>query len=51
MDDVMPDIERLRARFVEEFEAGKNPDPGEYLARLQGAERRELEALLDAYLA
>jgi hypothetical protein len=51
MGDAMPEIERLRARFIAEFEAGADPDPGDYLGQLEGADRRELEALLDAYLA
>ena len=51
MGDAMAEIERLRERFVAAFEAGENPDPREYLAQLEGTDQRELEALLDAYLA
>ena len=51
MADGMPDAERLRERFIAEFEAGASPDPLEYLSQLEGADRLELEALLDAYLA
>ena len=51
MADGMPDAERLRQRFITEFEAGASPDPLEYLSQLEGADRLELEALLDAYLA
>jgi hypothetical protein len=51
MSDAMPEIERLRQRFIAEFEAGANPDPRDYLAQLEGADQRELEVLLDAYLA
>ena len=51
MGDAMPEIERLRERFIAEFEAGASPDPREYLTQLEGADQRELEALLDAYLA
>lgn len=50
MDEAMSDVERLRERFITEFEAGREPDPRQYLAELEGADRRELEALLDAYL-
>jgi hypothetical protein len=50
MDDAMSDVERLRERFIAEFDAGRAPDPGEYLAQVEGTDRRELEALLDAYL-
>jgi hypothetical protein len=50
MGDGMPHVERLRARFIEAFEAGANPDPRDYLSQLEGADQRELEALLDAYL-
>jgi hypothetical protein len=50
MGDAMSDVERLRERFVAEFEAGRQPDPREYLAQLEGEHQRELEVLLDAYL-
>jgi len=50
MDDAMSDVEGLRQRFIAEFEAGRAPDPREYLTQVDGADRRELEALLDAYL-
>jgi hypothetical protein len=50
MGDAMRDVERLREQFIAEFDAGHAPDPGEYLAQVEGADRRELEALLDAYL-
>src|SRR5215217_2069928 len=51
MGDAMREIERLRELFIAEFEAGANPDPREYLAQLEGADQRELEVLLDSYLA
>ena len=51
MGDAMAEIERLREQFIAEFEAGESPDPREYLTQLEGADQRELEALLDAYLA
>lgn len=50
MGEAMSDVERLRERFIAAFEAGGEPDPREYLAELTGADRLELEALLDAYL-
>jgi hypothetical protein len=51
MGEPMAEVERLRERFIAEFEAGASPDPTEYLAQVRGTGRRELEALLDAYLA
>ena len=51
MGDAMAEIERLREQFIAAFEAGESPDPREYLTQLEGADQRELEALLDAYLA
>jgi hypothetical protein len=51
MGDAMAEIERLREQFIAAFEAGESPDPREYLGQLEGADQRELEALLDAYLA
>lgn len=50
MGDAMAEIERLREQFIAAFEAGESPDPREYLTQLEGADQRELEALLDAYL-
>ena len=50
MGEPMSDVERLRERFIAQFEAGIEHDPRAYLAELDGADRRELEALLDAYL-
>src|SRR5215210_6574823 len=50
MGDAMREVERLRKQFIAEFDAGRVPDPGEYLAQVDGADRRALEALLDAYL-
>jgi hypothetical protein len=51
MGDAMAEIERLREQFIAAFEAGESPDPREFLTQLEGADQRELEALLDAYLA
>jgi len=50
MDDAMSDVERLRERFIAEFEAGRAPDPREYLAQVDATGQRRLEEALDAYL-
>src|SRR4051794_19889451 len=50
MDDAMSDVERLRERFIAEFEAGRAPDPQEYLAQVDVTDQRQLEEALDAYL-
>src|SRR3954452_10963223 len=50
MDDDMPDVERLLRRFIEDFEADRSTRPQPYLERVEGTDRRELEALIDAYL-
>ena len=47
----MSDVERLLREFQRDFEAGGRLRPSEVLARVEGADRRELEALIDAYLA
>ena len=44
-------VQRLLEEFIAEDRAGGVADPAAYLARVSGAERAELEALLDAYLA
>jgi hypothetical protein len=43
------ELERLFAEFVEAHLGGRNPDPWEYIDRLSGDERDELEGLIDAY--
>ena len=45
----MADVRRLLAEFVEAHLGGRDPDPWEYIGRLEGGEREELEALIDAY--
>lgn len=45
----MADLERLFTEFVEAHLAGRDPDPWEYIDRLEGADREELEELIDAY--
>ncbi|HSI80255.1 MAG TPA: hypothetical protein VK919_06340, partial [Solirubrobacterales bacterium] len=47
----MPDLDRLLDEFVAEHRAGADPDPRRFLAGLEGADRAELESLIDAYLA
>jgi hypothetical protein len=44
-------VHPLLEEFIAEDRAGGVADPAAYLARVSGAERAELEALLDAYLA
>jgi hypothetical protein len=46
----MSDVDRLLAEYITEHRAGGEADPLGYLDRLEGAEREELVALLDAYL-
>src|SRR5437763_10209258 len=50
MADHMPDVERLLRRFIEDFEADRSTRPQAYLEQVAGTDRRELEALIDAYL-
>ncbi|HET8951957.1 MAG TPA: hypothetical protein VFN44_15655 [Solirubrobacteraceae bacterium] len=47
----MSDVERLFEEFTREDREGGEADPLAYLARVQGADRAELEALIDGYLA
>jgi len=47
----MTEVERLLQEFQRDFEAGGSLRPSDVLARVEGADRRELEALIDAYLA
>ena len=47
----MTDLDPLFAEYVAEHQAGRETDPREYLARVSRAERAELAALIDAYLA
>ena len=50
MADHMPDVERLLRQFIEDFEADRSTRPQAYLEQVGGTDRRELEALIDAYL-
>src|SRR5918995_3203547 len=43
------ELERLFAEFVEAHLGGRDPDPWEYIDRLEGSERDELANLIDAY--
>jgi hypothetical protein len=44
-------VEGLYEAFVAEHQSGGPADPLRYLDRVDGVDRRELEALIDAYLA
>ena len=46
----MPDVDELLKQYIEEHRAGGEADPRGYLERVQGTDRAELEALIDAYL-
>jgi hypothetical protein len=50
-DEAMSDVDRLLHEFAERYRAGEPVDPDELLSRVEGVERRELEALIDAFLA
>jgi hypothetical protein len=47
----MTDVERLLADYIAEHRAGGEADPREYLSQASPAERTELAALIDTYLA
>jgi hypothetical protein len=47
----MPDVEQLLREFIAEDRCGGDADPLVYLARVEGNDRAELEALIDGYLA
>jgi hypothetical protein len=47
----MSDVDRLLADYIAEHVAGGEADPAVYLARASSAQRPELAALIDAYLA
>ena len=47
----MSDVHAVLREFIGEHEAGRTPDPSEFLERTdEGLDRRELAALIDAYL-
>ena len=47
----MTDVKRMLSEYMTAHRAREDVDPGEYLARVEGEERKELAALIDAYLA
>ncbi len=46
----MTDVERLFDEYIAEHKAGGRADPREFLRQLEGTDRTELQALIDAYL-
>lgn len=46
----MADVERLLSDYIAEHRAGGDADPVEFLDQLDGTDRDELAALIDAYL-
>jgi hypothetical protein len=44
------DVDRLLGEYIEQHQAGEGPDPWSFIERLDGAERDELEELIEAYL-
>jgi len=46
----MSDVDRLLSEYISEHRAGGEADPVAYLDQLEGGDREELAALLDAYL-
>jgi hypothetical protein len=47
----MADVDKLLQEFIAEDRAGGAADPLDYLKRVEGTDRAELEALIDGYLA
>jgi hypothetical protein len=47
----MTDVDRLLSEYIAAHRAREDVDPGDYLGRADGADRAELAALIDAYLA
>jgi hypothetical protein len=47
----MADVEKLLQEFIEEDRASGTADPLDYLQRVEGTDRVELETLIDGYLA
>jgi hypothetical protein len=47
----MSDVERLLSEYIAEHREQGDADPQGYLERVDGLDRRELAALIDAYLA
>jgi hypothetical protein len=47
----MTDVDRLLSEYMAAHRAREDVDLGEYLAQVEGVDRKELAALIDAYLA
>ncbi len=47
----MTDVDKLFSEYRESHRSGGAADPSDFLARLEGTDRAELLALIDAYLA
>lgn len=47
----MSDVDRLLDEYVTAHRAGSDPDPSDFVGRVEGTDRRELAALIDAFLA
>ncbi len=47
----MTEVDRLFESYINEHRAGGEAQPWAYLEQVEGADREELAALLDAYLA
>lgn len=47
----MPDVDKLLKDYIAEHKAGGEADPRAYLEQVEGTDRAELAALIDAYLA
>jgi hypothetical protein len=47
----MTDIDRLLSEYIAEHRSGGDAEPGGYLEQVEGSDRAELAALIDAYLA
>src|SRR4051794_26836296 len=47
----MTDVDRLLSEYMAAHRAREDVSPSEYLARVVGGDRKELAALIDAYLA
>ena len=46
----MADVDQLLKQYIEEHRAGGEADPLAYLEQVEGTDRKELAALIDAYL-
>src|SRR5262249_20137434 len=46
----MAEVDRLLREYIERFESGGSSDPGEVLAKVEGADREKLSVLIQGYL-